>query len=79
MIRREDLDVVRKRNTRGPALLAVSSLDDAIDLVSSKISPPLLASYVFGDPKAAKYLAQFIRTDASFVNHIPASLLGSFF
>ena len=61
---------------RGPELLAVSSLDDAIDIVGSKISRPLIASYIFADPKSAKYLAQFIRADVSFINHIPASLLG---
>jgi len=59
--------------------VAVSSLDDAIDLVSSKISRPLLASYVFADPKSAKYLAQFIRAEMNFVNHVPASLLGAFY
>lgn len=57
--------------------MAISSLDDAVDLVSLRISQPLLALYVFGDPMPTKYLAQFIRNDASFVNHIPSNLLGA--
>ena len=71
------MNVERKDSIRGPELLAVSSLDDAIDIVGSKTSRPLLALYVFADPKSAKYLAQFIRADVSFINHIPASLLGA--
>jgi aldehyde dehydrogenase (NAD+) len=58
--------------------MTYSSLDDAIDFLNSTFSTRLRALYAFADPKAAKYLAQFIRTDVSFVNHIPLSLLGSF-
>ncbi|KAJ9615475.1 hypothetical protein H2200_001550 [Cladophialophora chaetospira] len=72
---REDLGAVIARKTGGPILLAVSSLDDAIDVANSELTPRTRALYVFGDPKAAKYLAQFVQTDVSFVNHIPAGLL----
>ena len=77
--RREDLREGIKQNHQETALIAFSSLDDAIDLLNSAFSPRIRALYAFADPKAAKYLAQFIQTDVSFVNHIPASLLGSFF
>jgi aldehyde dehydrogenase (NAD+) len=58
-------------------LLATSSHDDAIDTLGNiSNQDPLLASYVFATPPAAKYLTQFVRSRVSFVNHIPANLLG---
>jgi hypothetical protein len=57
-------------------LLAYSSHDDAIDALNGLSPQPLAASYVFADPPAAKYLTQFVKSRASFVNHIPARLLG---
>lgn len=74
-----------RRKVDGPALLVapMTSLDDAIRLVngtattSSPVGKPAnLASYVFAQPATAKYLSQFIDAQASFVNHIPAQLLG---
>jgi aldehyde dehydrogenase (NAD+) len=59
-------------------LLQTSSLDDVIDLVNQKSAGSTRALYIFGDGKAAKYLAQFIRTEVSFVNHIPASILSKY-
>lgn len=68
-----------------PVLLVtpISSLDDAIDYHNSSAdkgatehaNAPYLASYIFAKPESAKYLAQFIRAEAVFVNLIPADLL----
>ena len=60
-----------------PLLLihAISSLDDAIDLANSG-DGPLLASYFFAAPAAAKYLSQFIESYVSCTNQIPIDLLG---
>jgi hypothetical protein len=52
----------------------IRSLDDGIDIANS--ASPLLAAYLFAQPGAAKYLSQFIHTNATFCNNIPAALLG---
>ena len=36
----------------------------------------MLVLYMFAEPAAAKYLAQFIRTRVCFINHIATSMLG---
>ena len=70
----------------------MSSLDDAIDLSNSRYAhahmyrklqadirnsgTPLLATYLFAEPPAAKYLSQFINAHMSCTNAIPADLLG---
>lgn len=56
------------------SVAAITSLEHAINLVESE-EEALLAAYHFGTPQTGKYLAQFVRADASFVNHIPYSLL----
>ena len=56
-------------------ILPISSLDDAIDLLNSTSSQPLLAAHVFAAPDSAKYLSQFVNASASFINTIPAELL----
>lgn len=60
----------------------MTSLEDAIDFLNSSLdtsASPLgssyLASYIFAQPPTAKYLSQFIRADASFINMIPSALL----
>ena len=59
-------------------VMATSSHDDAIDVLNGKCEQErLLATYVFASPPAAKYLTKFVRSNASFVNHIPANLLGT--
>jgi acyl-CoA reductase-like NAD-dependent aldehyde dehydrogenase len=55
-------------------VLPVSSMDAAIDILNQSDSP-LAAHYVYAAPAAAKYITQFVRSAASFVNHIPAELL----
>ena len=55
----------------------MTSLDNAIDVVTSA-NTPLAALYLFAEPKAAKYLSQFINADISLTNHIPPQLLGEF-
>jgi acyl-CoA reductase-like NAD-dependent aldehyde dehydrogenase len=59
-----------------PALLivSVSSMDDAIDLLNSD-EAQLLANYIYATPAAGKYISQFVKSAASFVNHIPAEIL----
>lgn len=55
---------------------AITSLDHAVDLISESTSPaPLLAAYHFAAPSHAKYLAQFISSEVTFINHIPPRLL----
>jgi len=61
---------------------SMSSLEDAIDYLNAHVdrsTAPLessyLASYIFAAPKEAKYLSQFIKADASFINTIPSALL----
>ncbi|KAF4766679.1 hypothetical protein HAV15_010240 [Penicillium sp. str.  len=55
------------------AMHTVRSLDHAIDL--SNMVGNLRGAYVFAHEKSAKYLAQFINVDVSFVNHIPMEVL----
>ncbi|KAM3422129.1 hypothetical protein BST61_g2500 [Cercospora zeina] len=57
------------------AIHAIKSLDDAIDLVGSRGTKPLLAAYHFSNARTAKYLSQFIASEATFVNHVPRELL----
>lgn len=54
---------------------AVSSLDHAIDMLASDSDAPLTAAYYFAAPAHAKYLAQFIHANISFINSIPSALL----
>lgn len=72
--------VHRKFSTQIVVLSQFSSLDDAIDLFSKDgVQKPLVgALYLFAAPREAKYLSQYISSQASFVNHIPAQLLGKF-
>lgn len=59
-------------------MIPVTSLDDAIDLVSSSTTTtnsPALAAYHFGNAATGKYLAQFIDARASFLNNVPRDLL----
>ncbi|KAF2214210.1 hypothetical protein CERZMDRAFT_22385, partial [Cercospora zeae-maydis SCOH1-5] len=66
-------------NTKGPASVlaihAIKSLDDAIDLVGSRGTKPVLAAYHFCNARTAKYLSQFIASETTFVNHLPRALL----
>ncbi|CAK1359540.1 unnamed protein product [Cercospora beticola] len=57
------------------AVYATKSLDDAIDLIGSRTTKPLLAAYHFSNARTGKYLSQFISSEASFVNHVPRELL----
>ncbi|KAF2812727.1 ALDH-like protein [Mytilinidion resinicola] len=63
----------RKISSRSLLIHSVKSLDDAIDL--SNHNGELLASYVFADLKASKYLSQFIGSHVSFVNQVPLEML----
>ncbi|KAL2352244.1 aldehyde dehydrogenase PutA [Cryomyces antarcticus] len=71
--RRESQLLRRKVSECCLVVHSVRSLDDAIDLANS--NEDLLASYLFATPAAGKYLSQFIRSNVSFVNHIPVELL----
>lgn len=59
------------------AVSAMTSLEHAISLIDedSESASGLLAGYYFGRPSAGKYLSQFIKADASFLNHVPYRLL----
>ena len=57
------------------AIHSISSLDDAIDLITSKTSIPCLAAYHFGSAATGKYLSQFIEAQHTFINHVPHNLL----
>lgn len=57
------------------AVYATKSLDDAIDLIGSRATRPLLAAYHFSNARTGKYLSQFISSEATFVNHVPRELL----
>lgn len=56
-------------------VIPIRSLDDAIDLIGNTSTGAALAAYHFGTPAVGKYLAQFIDARASFINHVPRSLL----
>ncbi|KAH7406221.1 Aldehyde/histidinol dehydrogenase [Phaeosphaeria sp. MPI-PUGE-AT-0046c] len=58
-------------------IASITSLEHAISLVDGDLDPSesLAAAYHFGVPASGKYLSQFIRADASFVNHVPYRLL----
>jgi hypothetical protein len=73
---RDDLKVHGSNQANVIHLLATSSHDDAIDTLNNGDQNNLLALYVFAAPPVAKYLTQFVRSNVSFVNHIPANLLG---
>ncbi|KAK8210515.1 Aldehyde/histidinol dehydrogenase [Phyllosticta capitalensis] len=66
-----------KIHTRCLAIHATTSLDDSIDLLNRQhaTQPTPLAAYLFADPASAKYLAQFLRTRATYTNHVPYELL----
>lgn len=53
----------------------ITSMDDAIDFLA-KEATPINALYLFSGPREAKYLSQFITSQGSFVNHIPAHIIG---
>jgi aldehyde dehydrogenase (NAD+) len=74
---RTEINTSTEKDPHSLPMLAVSSYDDAIDALTTKEEKPLSAFYVFADPLPAKYLTQFVRTRVSFVNHIPANLLGT--
>ena len=63
-----------------PVLLvhSVKSLDDAIDFINNGDSNELLAAYHFGENAQCKYLSQFVASQVSYINHIPAELLGQY-
>ncbi|KAB5563073.1 Aldehyde/histidinol dehydrogenase [Coniochaeta sp. 2T2.1] len=50
-----------------------SSLVDAI--FNQEFEKPLLAGYIFAEPRAAKYLSQHLPCHVSLINHIPIQLL----
>lgn len=58
-------------------IASITSLEHAISIVDADLesSESLAAAYHFGVPASGKYLSQFIRADASFVNHVPYCLL----
>lgn len=58
-------------------IASITSLEHAISLVDGDLDPSesLAAAYHFGVPASGKYLSQFIKADASFVNHVPFRLL----
>jgi acyl-CoA reductase-like NAD-dependent aldehyde dehydrogenase len=64
----------QKVNSPTLLIVPISSMDDAIDLLNS-VETSLLANYVYAAPAAGKYITQFVRSAASFVNHVPAELL----
>jgi aldehyde dehydrogenase (NAD+) len=55
-------------------IASITSLEHAISLVEADTEPPL-AGYHFSTPQAGKYLAQFIPASASFINHIPYTII----
>jgi hypothetical protein len=59
-------------------VVTASSHDDIIDITSKQHQDALLAVYIYGEPPAAKYLAQFILANVSFVNHIAPALLSMY-
>ncbi|THW52220.1 aldehyde dehydrogenase PutA, partial [Aureobasidium pullulans] len=65
-----------KNKISEPVLLvhSVKSLDDAIDFINNN-GNELLAAYHFGENAQCKYLSQFVSSQVSYVNHIPAELL----
>jgi hypothetical protein len=54
----------------------VTSLDDAIDFLRTKVQQeiPIGALYLFAKSPEAKYLSQYIGARATYTNHIPAEL-----
>ncbi|KAJ0104002.1 hypothetical protein J7T55_009666 [Diaporthe amygdali] len=54
----------------------VTSLDDAIDFLSTEAqtSAPVGGLYLFSAHREAKYLSQYIDSQVTYVNHIPAQL-----
>ncbi|ERS97071.1 hypothetical protein HMPREF1624_06400 [Sporothrix schenckii ATCC 58251] len=58
------------------AVVAVTSVDDAIDLANRLGDRPLSAAFVFtASAPAAKYMGQFVNADLVVVNQFPATLL----
>ncbi|CAI4214086.1 unnamed protein product [Parascedosporium putredinis] len=63
----------RKLQEKCLGVLAVSSMDDAID--TARKLGRLSAAYIFTTPAAAKYICDFVDADLCFVNHVPTNLL----
>lgn len=57
-------------------VVAVTSLDCAIDFLLNAYPKGISALYLFGTPAQTKYLGQFIPAQVNFINYIPATLLG---
>ena len=72
---RKNLTLPAKQTSPTFIISAVTSLDHAIDLVSSNGSQPVLAAYHFADQRSANYLARFVDAEITFVNHVPTRLL----
>ncbi|KAF3070007.1 hypothetical protein CFAM422_006583 [Trichoderma lentiforme] len=56
-------------------VVAVTSLDCAIDFLLNAYPKGISALYLFGTPAQTKYLGQFIPARVNFINYIPATLL----
>ncbi|KAF2798429.1 ALDH-like protein [Melanomma pulvis-pyrius CBS 109.77] len=73
-VKDRNTEVLRNKiNGTSLVVLGVRSLDDAINLANQ--SGNLLASYIWAAPTSAKYLSQFVQTQASFVNQVPLEFL----
>lgn len=57
------------------AVHSTRSVDDAIELITKIVPEKCNATYHFANPETGKYLAQFISSNASFINHVPRELL----
>jgi hypothetical protein len=64
-----------KMNSPVFVIHCIRSLDDGIDLLRSTAGGLDLAAFHFGNPKAGKYMAQFVDANISFVGHIPRQLI----
>ncbi|KAF2014098.1 hypothetical protein BU24DRAFT_481469 [Aaosphaeria arxii CBS 175.79] len=56
---------------------SVTSLDDSIDFLGTDAQQeiPIATLYLFSGEREAKYLSQYIVSQATYVNHIPAQLV----
>ncbi|CEJ62759.1 hypothetical protein PMG11_11250 [Penicillium brasilianum] len=69
---RSDSRLHQRQHQRGFIIHKVTSLDDAIDTVCEGRAAGAL--YLFAGYDEAKYLSQYIPSQATFVNHIPPEL-----
>lgn len=63
-------------NVECPYLLLMSTTGIVDSVTTQRLLPTFLASYIFASPSASKFIAEQVTAHATYINQIPAQLLG---